>query len=269
MSDILLKLEDVAVGYGGTPLYKGVNLTVGRGELVTLLGENGAGKSTLLRCVTGRLAPMAGRVEIAGRSLDGIPQRELARLVSIVNTDRGLSGALTVEELVSLGRQPHTGFFGHLSKHDREVVARAIDSVGMTAFARRQIASLSDGERQKTMIARALAQETPVMVLDEPTAFLDVASRLETLRLLSRLSRDEGKAIILSSHDISSALRLSSRLWLIIPAISASNVETTGRQLIDGTPSTLVASGAFSRLFPDRPVRFDSSLLDFLPAAEN
>lgn len=269
MSDILLKLEDVAVGYGGVPLYEGVNLTVGRGELVTLLGANGAGKSTLLRCVTGRLAPMAGRVEISGRSLEGIPQRELARLVSVVNTGRGLAGALTVEELVSLGRQPHTGFFGRLSNHDREVVARAIDSVGMAAFSNRRIASLSDGERQKTMIARALAQETPVMVLDEPTAFLDVASRLETLRLLSRLSRDEGKAIILSSHDISSALRLSSRLWLILPSFAASSVTTTSRQLIDGTPSTLVTSGVLSRLFPDRPVRFDSTLLDFLPADEN
>lgn len=259
MNDTLLKLDGVAVGYGGTPLYEDVNLQVGRGEMVTLLGANGAGKSTLLRCVTGRLLPMRGKVEIAGRSLAGIPKRELARLVSIVNTGQSLAGALTVEELVSLGRQPHTGFFGRLSRRDREVVARAMSAVGIDGFASRQVASLSDGERQKVMIARALAQETPVMVLDEPTAFLDVASRLETLQLLSRLSRDEGKAVILSSHDVPSALRLSQRLWLIIE-------ENGHRRLVDGPPSSLMESGALSRLFPSRSVTFSSSLLDFLPA---
>ncbi len=178
MNDTVLRLEDVAVGYGSAPLYDGVSLRGSRGELVTLLGANGAGKSTLLRCVTGRLAPMRGLVEVAGRSLSEIPPRELARLVSIVSTGRELAGALTVAELVALGRQPHTGFFGRLSRHDREVVGLAMAAVGMEGFAQRQVASLSDGERQKVMIARALAQETPLMVLDEPTAFLDVASRL-------------------------------------------------------------------------------------------
>ncbi len=259
MKEILLKLENVAVGYGTNPLYEDVNLAVKSGEMVTLLGANGAGKSTLLRCVTGRLAPMSGLVEVAGRSLVGIPKGDLAKLVSVVNTGQELAGALTVEELVSLGRQPHTGFFGRLSRKDRDVVARAISAVGMADFAARQVASLSDGERQKVMIARALAQETPVMVLDEPTAFLDVASRLEVLQLLSRLAREEGKAIILSSHDVSSALRLSQRLWLIIQE------ESGMRRLIDGVPAELIKTGALEKLFCGRPVFFDSSLLDFLP----
>lgn len=259
MKEILLKLENVAVGYGATPLYEDVNLAVESGEMVTLLGANGAGKSTLLRCVTGRLAPMCGVVEVAGRSLVGIPKGDLAKLVSVVNTGQELAGALTVEELVSLGRQPHTGFFGRLSRKDRDVVERAILAVGMADFTARQVASLSDGERQKVMIARALAQETPVMVLDEPTAFLDVASRLETLQLLSRLAREEGKAIILSSHDVSSALRLSQRLWLII------RDELEMRRLIDGAPTELIKTGALEKLFSGRQVFFDSSLLDFLP----
>lgn len=259
MKNILLKLEDVAVGYGSKPLYEGVNLNVECGEMVTLLGANGVGKSTLLRCVTGRLAPLHGKVKVAGRSLAGIPKLELAKLVSIVNTGQELAGALTVEELVSLGRQPHTGFFGRLSRRDKDVVARAMMAVGMSEFASRHVASLSDGERQKVMIARALAQETSVMVLDEPTAFLDVASRLETLQLLSRLAREEGKAIILSSHDVSSALRLSQRLWLII------RDESGKRCLVDGTPSDLIKTGALERLFLGRSVIFDSSLLDFLP----
>ena len=261
MDKRLLKLEDVAVGYGGVPLYENVNLAVGAGELVSLLGANGAGKSTLLRCVTGRLAPLRGRVEIGGESLAGIPTLRLARLVSVVNTGQPVAGALKVEELVSLGRQPHTGFFGRLSRRDREVVARAMGAVGVSCFASREVASLSDGERQKVMIARALAQETPVMVLDEPTAFLDVASRLETMRLLARLARDEGKAVILSSHDIPSALRLSSRLWLIV----AGQGDGAGH-IVDGAPDSLVASGEFDCLFPGRDIRFDPTVGDFLPA---
>ncbi len=268
MNDTLLKLDNVAVGYGGIPLYEDVNLRVSRGEMVTLLGANGAGKSTLLRCVTGRLAPLRGHVEITGRSLSGIPKGELARLVSIVSTDRALAGALTVEELVALGRQPHTGFFGRLSRRDREVVSCSLEAVGMAAFSSRQVASLSDGERQKVMIARALAQETPVMVLDEPTAFLDVASRLETLQLLSRLARNEGKAVILSSHDVSSALRLSQRLWLIVEKSDGEGSHGSCRRgLIDGSPRELIESNALSSLFPGRHVTFDSSLLDFLPDA--
>lgn len=260
MDKNLLKLENVAVGYGEGPLYDNVSLAVEAGELVSLLGANGAGKSTLLRCVTGRLVPLCGRVEIAGESLAGIPKLRLARLVSVVSTGQPVAGALTVEELVSLGRQPHTGFFGRLSCRDREVVARAMESVGVSGFASREVASLSDGERQKVMIARALAQETPVMVLDEPTAFLDVASRLEILRLLARLAREEGKAVILSSHDIPSALRLSSRLWLIVPGAAGE-----GSRVVDGTPGSLVASGVFGRLFPGRDIRFDPALRDFLP----
>lgn len=256
----LLSLENVAVGYDGEPLYENVDLAVERGELVSLLGANGAGKSTLLGCVTGMLAPLRGRVEIAGESLAGIPKPRLARLVSVVKTGQTFAGALTVEELVSLGRQPHTGFFGRLSRRDREVVSRAMEAVGVSGFASRQVASLSDGERQKAMIARALAQETPVMALDEPTAFLDVASRLEILRLLARLAREEGKAIILSSHDIPSALRLSSRLWLILPGAAGER-----SRVVDGTPDSLVASGVFGRLFPGRDVCFDPILRDFLP----
>lgn len=260
MDKPLLKLENVAVGYGGKPLYEDVSLAVKGGELVSLLGANGAGKSTLLRCVTGRLAPLRGRVEVAGESLTGIPRLRLARLVSVVNTGQSLAGALSVEELVSLGRQPHTGFFGRLGRDDRRVVARAMDSVGISDFASREVASLSDGERQKVMIARALAQETPVMVLDEPTAFLDVASRLETLALLARLAREEGKAIIMSSHDIPSALRLSTRLWLIIPGEDGCQ-----SRVADGVPGELAANGTLGRLFPGRDVRFDSSVGDFIP----
>lgn len=259
MNTPLLELKNVAVGYGARTLYRDVNLRVGEGEMVALLGANGAGKSTLLRCITGTLAPLAGAVEIAGLPLAGIPRRELAKLVSLVNTGLTMAGALTVRELVGLGRQPHTGFLGMLSRNDREIVGQSIKAVGMSALAGRQVASLSDGERQKAMIARALAQETPVMVLDEPTAFLDVASRLETMQLLRGLALSQKKAIILSTHDVSSALRLCQRLWLIVDGPDGV------RRVVDGTPASLIADGTLASLFPGRRVSFDPSLMDFIP----
>jgi iron complex transport system ATP-binding protein len=266
MTESLLQLENLEVGYDGKPLYGDVNLRVETGEMVALLGSNGAGKSTLLRCVTGHLRPLRGVVRVNGTDLASVSKRELAKLVSVVNTDQTLAGALTVWELAALGRQPHTGFFGRLSQHDNEVVATSLQSVGMERFARRQVASLSDGERQKVMIARALAQETPLMVLDEPTAFLDVASRLETLQLLAELARNAGKGIVLSCHDVGAALRLAGRLWLIIEQSGAeSGSRIHSRRIVDGTPTDLIADGTLNRLFPNRNVAFSPEILDFLP----
>lgn len=262
MNGMLLQLKNIAVGYDGHPLYGGVNAGVGAGQLVTLIGGNGAGKSTLLRCITGRLHPMEGCVEICGRPLTELSQRELARLVSIVNTGQTHAGALTVLQLVALGRQPHTGFWGRLSEKDMALAGDALEAVGMLGYASRRVASLSDGERQKVMIARALAQDTPVMVLDEPTAFLDVASRIEITRLLAGMAHERGRAIVLSTHDISTSLRLSDQLWLIADQGDGSGE----RRLIAGPTRQLVDNGCMDRLFPDRKVRFDTDVMDFLPA---
>lgn len=266
MKEPLLQLDNIAVGYNGRPLYSCVSDSVESGSLVAFLGENGAGKSTLLRCMAGRMKPLAGDVKIAGADIAGLSRREMALTVSIVASGNTLAGALTVTELVSLGRQPHTGFLGRLSEHDRRITREAIAAAGMTAFAHRQVATLSDGERQKVMIARALAQETPVMLLDEPTAFLDVASRLETLQLLATLAREENKIIIYSTHDVSSALRLSSRLWLLETSTgSGASASGPRHSFTAGSPASLIASGDLARLFSDRAVRFDPVALDFLP----
>lgn len=256
----ILQLKNLAIGYDGAhPLYRNLDLMVGEGELVALLGENGAGKSTLLSTVTGRLTPLAGETEVSGRNLNNLSTKELALLVSVVTTDRTVAGGLTVGELVGLGRQPHTGFFGRLSQKDRGVIDGSLEAVGMERFADRDVASLSDGERQKVMIARALAQETPVMLLDEPTSFLDVASRLETFSLLSRLAHQQHKAIIVSTHDVATALRLSDRLWLM------TEDDKGARTIIDGTPDALKANGALETMFRGRRVHFDRQVGDFLP----
>ncbi len=253
----ILTTHNLAVGYRNgkqqVTLLSGLNLHLDKGKLVALLGQNGAGKSTLLRAITCDERPIGGTIEVEGKNLLEMPQKERSRLLGLVSTERIQAGALTVEELVGLGRQPHTGFLGRLDDEDHRIVRQAMADAGIAAKAGEYIASLSDGERQKAMIARALAQETPLIVLDEPTAFLDVASRIETMRLLQTLAHDRGKAVLLSSHDISQSLMLADELWLI----------TTDRQVLTGTTTDLVAAGAMDHLFTNRSIHFNPQILDY------
>ena len=253
----ILTTHNLAVGYRNgkqqVTLLSGLNLHLDKGKLVALLGQNGAGKSTLLRAITCDERPIGGTIEVEGKNLLEMPQKERSRLLGLVSTERIQAGALTVEELVGLGRQPHTGFLGRLDDEDHRIVRQAMADAGIAAKAGEYIASLSDGERQKAMIARALAQETPLIVLDEPTAFLDVASRIETMRLLQTLAHDRGKAVLLSSHDISQSLMLADELWLI----------TTDRQVVTGSTRQLVADGAMDHLFDNRSIHFNPQILDY------
>ncbi len=253
----IFQTRELAVGYRNgkseVTLLRGLNLSLEKGKLVALLGQNGAGKSTLLRALTCDERPLAGTVEVNGKNLHDMSQKDRSRLIGLVSTERIQAGALTVTELVGLGRQPHTGFLGRLDDEDRQIVHQAMVDSGIIGKANDYMASLSDGERQKAMIARALAQQTPIIILDEPTAFLDVASRIETMRLLQTLAHDRSKAVLLSSHDISQSLMLADELWLI----------TTDRQVITGTPSDLVAAGTMDRLFENRDIHFNPSILDY------
>ena len=177
----------------------------------------------------------------------------MARIMSVVYTERTNAGALTAREVVELGRQPYTGFFGRLSAEDHHIVAKSLEDVGMVALSDRFMATLSDGERQKVMIARALAQRTPVMILDEPTSFLDVASRLEIMQLLKMLADDYDTAVLLSTHDVASALAVSSQLWLM----------PGGGRFESGTPNELIQSGSLQNLFEGRGVEFCAEAMDF------
>ena len=253
----ILATHNLAVGYRNgkntVTLLKGLNLNLDQGKLVALLGQNGAGKSTWLRALTCDERPLDGSIEVNGRNLQEMSQKDRSRLIGLVSTERIQAGALTVTELVGLGRQPHTGFLGRLDDEDRVIVRQSMADAGIIGKADEYMASLSDGERQKAMIARALAQQTPIIILDEPTAFLDVASRIETMRLLQTLAHDRGKAVLLSSHDISQSLMLADELWLI----------TTDRQVLTGTTRQLVASGAMEHLFTNRDIHFNPQILDY------
>ena len=256
-NNAILTTHDLAVGYRNgkqqVTLLSGLDLVMEKGKLVALLGQNGAGKSTLLRALTCDERPLNGTIEVNGKDLLTMSQKDRSRLIGLVSTERIQAGALTVRELVGLGRQPHTGFLGRLDDEDRAIIQQAMTDSGIISKADEYMASLSDGERQKAMIARALAQQTPIIILDEPTAFLDVASRIETMRLLQTLAHERGKAVLLSSHDISQSLMLADELWLI----------TTDRQVLTGTPSKLVAEGAMNRLFENRSIHFNDKILDY------
>jgi iron complex transport system ATP-binding protein len=250
--DALLETRLLSVGYRQSrhdprPVVEEVNVVLRGGELVCLLGPNGAGKSTLLRTLSGIQAPLMGRVLLGGEPLDKLSARELARRMSLVLTERVSVGLMPAVTLVALGRHPYTGWGGRLTAEDREAVWSAMADTGIESLAFRPVCELSDGERQKVMIARALAQEPQVMILDEATAFLDLPRRVELMHLLRRLTRSRKRAILLATHDLDLALRCADRLWLL----------PIGGPLRDGTPEDLVLNGAFAGAFAAEGVQFD------------
>ena len=197
----MIHLENISLSYGSRTVLRDVALHLGKGELCALVGRNGAGKSTLLRALTSN----------AASRIDGVPMRDLspeklAQSVAIVTTERIRIENMLVEYLVAMGRAPYTNWVGHLQDVDRQVVSEAIEMVGLVDFAKRDISTLSDGELQRAMIARAIAQQTAIILLDEPTAFLDIPTRFEVCRLLADLAHNEGKTILFSTHDLDSAL---------------------------------------------------------------
>lgn len=252
MPDPILQTDALAIGYRTRRrpprlVAERLDLRLYPGELVCLLGPNGAGKSTLLRTLAGMQPPLRGQVRLAGTDLQRLTPQELARRLAVVLTDRVEVGRLTVRTLTALGRYPHTAWNGRLTPSDEAAIDRALTAVGIADFAPRLLDELSDGERQKVMIARALAQEPKLLVLDEPTAFLDLPRRVELMGLLRRLARDSARAVLLSTHDLDLALRCADQLWLLQPEGS----------IQVGVPEELVLNGALQTAFRGDSVAFD------------
>ena len=235
---MVISLSQLSVGYTlSHPVISDINLELRSGQLACLIGENGIGKSTLLKTLTGFLPKLKGSLLLGNRDIESFSQRELARQVSIVLTQKPDVQNLTIEEIIGLGRSPYTGFFGRLRAEDRKVVDDAIATMGIEKLRGRMIQTLSDGERQKVMIAKALAQETPIILLDEPTAFLDFPSKAETFQSLQRMAHERDKLILLSTHDLELAVRFADSLLEVkkgaLQAVSASEVKAAIRAIID------------------------------------
>lgn len=255
MERVAIELRDLGIGYqtkhGVRMVAEHINGTIRGGELTCLLGANGVGKSTLLRTLSAFLPKIAGEIVLGGREISDYTDKELSRRIGVVLTEKPDVRNMSVRELVSLGRSPYTDFWGTCSKEDLRVVDESIALVGIEALSRRPVHTLSDGERQKVMIAKALAQQTSVICLDEPTAFLDYPSKVEVLQLLRRISRTAGKIIFLSTHDVELALQLADTIWLMD--------RETGVAI--GTPRLLAQDGTLGRFIRHDGIAFDPETL--------
>lgn len=247
----VITATDLCIGYrtrkGEKKVHEHLSFRLYPGELTGLLGANGAGKSTLLRTLSASQPFLSGELQLSGRPLQSYSEKERSRTIGVVLTDKTQAGGLTVYELVGLGRQPHTGFFGRLHPKDHTLIREAMEAVGIAHKAQSYTAELSDGERQKVMIAKALVQECPLIILDEPTAFLDVVSRIEIMTLLHKLAVEQKKAVLLSTHDIEQALVLSDKLWLL----------SRERGLQCGVTEDMILNHKMDTLFPHSDIQFD------------
>ena len=265
----MITLKNLVVGYPDgrhtRQLNHAANEEAHDGMLTCLIGANGAGKSTLLRTIAGFQLPLEGTVLLGGDDVRALSPRQRAERMAVVLTDRPDVMCTTVWEMVATGRAPFTGFWGRLSGKDRSIVTRSLRLVGIEWMADRTVASLSDGERQKVMIAKALAQQTPVILLDEPTAFLDYPSRVEVMQLLLNIAHEEHKTVLLSTHDLDLALQTADRIWLFERERGEKKEEEEGKEerkekgkeketngnkmskIISGTPQELVSNGSISR----------------------
>lgn len=253
---VTVEAEALSIGYGkgnsARCVAEGIGFSLYEGELVLLLGRNGVGKSTLLRTLSAMQPPLAGRVSICGRDIARVSLQRLSASVSVVLTDKTFAGGLRTDEVVSLGRYPFTGFMGRLSETDRRVVHEALSAVGMLHKERDYFSRLSDGERQKVMVAKALAQESDVIILDEPTAFLDLPSRLEMLALMRRLVVERRKTVLFSTHDIEQSLPYADRLLLFSPS-----------GLCCRTVRDAAESGALEAIFDGCGLHYDKAAMRF------
>lgn len=251
-----LEISSLTTGYRRGrheyPVSRDLTATLRRGSLTALVGTNGSGKSTLLRTVAGLLPPLSGHVRWQGADLATLTPRRLARQVSIVLTQRPDTPWLTAREVVEAGRYPYTGRTARLAAADKEAVEHALQLTGADAYAHRPLVALSDGERQRVMIAKALTQETPAILLDEPTAFLDFPGKADVLRLLVHLAHTEGKTVLLSTHDLELTLHVADVLWLLSPL-----------GLHYGTPRNLAEDGSLERSFGRDGLHFDAARMAF------
>jgi len=250
-------LKNLNIGYPATRREPGFSrgnicFSAQSGETVALIGPNGTGKSTLLRTVCGYLPALSGECLLRGKQIQKYNPHELSRMISFVSTETFRVANMSVSALVAYGRFPYTNWTGKLKDTDQKIVAEAMEKAGISHLAQRMVTQVSDGERQRAFIARAVAQDTPVVILDEPTAFLDISNKNEIFHLLHEIARRDGKTVILSTHDMNIALREMDKLWIM-----------TGTENLEGAPEDAMLKGWISRIFSGGNIDFNAEEGDF------
>lgn len=253
----ILKTTNLSVGYLSkktqTTIANGINLSLDKGKLIALIGANGIGKSTLLRSVTGIQKPLSGTVFLNEKNIFEYAALELAQNLSVVLTEKLPPSNLTVFELVALGRQPYTNWIGTLTDDDFSNINQALELTEISHLAQKKHYEISDGQLQKVLIARAIAQDTPLIVLDEPTTHLDLLHKVSLFRLLKKLANETGKCILFSTHDIDLAIQLSDEMIVM-----------TAQSVVQGNPSQLISDKVFDRLFHNENIFFDAEKGKFI-----
>jgi iron complex transport system ATP-binding protein len=248
----ILSFKNIEIGFTSGKfrhvLLPPLNGSAGNGELIAVIGKNGIGKSTLLRTVAGLQVLLAGELTIDSKNIKEYSRVQLSAKIGYISTEIIKVSNMKVYDLVSLGRFPHTNWLGRINATDDNVIMEAITKTGMLEFRDRPITELSDGERQRAMVAMVLAQDAGIMVMDEPTAFLDISSRFEIIQLMHELTRSRNKTIIFSTHDLTMALSQADKIWLL-----------KEQGVIEGAPEDLMLEGAFNTLFDDRKIQFNSN----------
>lgn len=251
-----ITVSELNIGYTSkkkeTSIASNINFSAKKGELIALVGPNGIGKSTLIRTLTGMQKPLSGSIKISEVEMNTLPASALASKISVVLTEAPASKNVTVYELIALGRQPYTNWLGILTKEDKKAIKNAIDISETESLQHKKCFELSDGELQRVLIARALAQETPIIILDEPTSHLDLYHRAYVLKLLKKLTEEEGKTIVFSTHEIGIALTLADKMLVL-----------QEEQISFDTAKTLAKDGVFSTLFPSNTIDFDKETMQF------
>ncbi len=255
-NNIILSTKDLSIGYRSRKeklvIASGLDLGLYQGEMVSLMGINGIGKSTLLRTLTGVQKEISGKILIQGKELRSMQPNEIAKKISVVLTERIPSNNLTVYELIALGRQPYTNWLGSLSVKDKEQISFAIEQTGLENLLEKKCDSLSDGQLQRVMICRALAQNTEIIFLDEPTAHLDIQHKIEIFKILSNLAHQLGKSILISTHEIQFGVQMSDQLWLM-----------TRDGILSGTPDEMIENNSINKIFDTGQIKFDKDYRQF------
>ncbi|MCD7971943.1 MAG: ABC transporter ATP-binding protein [Candidatus Azobacteroides sp.] len=253
MSDAALYTTELSIGYTHNKqrkyIRKNLNLSVYPKDLIAIIGPNGCGKSTLLKTLGGLILPLEGNIRIGKQDIQKASNQEKAKLISFVLTDAIQANGLSVRDLISMGRFPYTNWLGNLSEKDKEKIEEAISLIGLEGYEDRSLMKLSDGEKQRVMIAKALVQDTPFIFLDEPTAHLDLNNRIEILSLLRRISEKTGKSVILSTHELDLALKICNRIWLMDNTLG----------LYDKTPEEIITKDILKNIFPNCLLYFNEN----------
>lgn len=248
----VLETRDLIIGYEKS-LMPAINVELRQGDVVALAGPNGAGKSTLFKTITGHIPPLSGQIKLFGKDIREYNNTQRASLYSIVLTERPDDMFITVFDIVASGRYPHMGLLAKMSRHDKKIIIESLEQTSTEHLIDRTFVSLSDGEKQKVMIAKALAQDTPLIYMDEPAAFLDYPSKVELMTLMLKLAQEQNKTILFSSHDLDMLLHNADKLWIVAP----------NKKLITGVPEDLVINDHIEHYFSRKDIRFDKETARF------